>query len=95
MSDRYPEQPPHLWSIPADQRPAGTVLPGPAPADFEVRDLAAYLVIHDRGGIGYAGLDRDRAHEYAFNTGSVVVRLPVVGDYRPTADADVTEGQGT
>lgn len=44
----------------------------------------AYLAVHDHGGIGYAGLDRGRAFEFAFNTGSVVVRLPVVGDYRPT-----------
>jgi len=41
-----------------------------------------YLVVYDRGGIGWAGTDRDRAHEFARNTASVVARLPVVADYR-------------
>lgn len=44
--------------------------------------LAAYLVIHPRGGIGWSGISRDRAHEYARNTGSVVVEMPAAADYR-------------
>lgn len=44
----------------------------------------AYLVVYGDGpGIGWAGLDEQRAHEYARNTGSVVVSLPVIADYRP------------
>lgn len=42
----------------------------------------AYLVIHSSGGIGLADLDPDRAHEYARNTGSVVISAPIVADYR-------------
>ena len=42
----------------------------------------AYLVIYDANGIGGAWLDEDRAHEYARNTNSVVVKMPVAGDYR-------------
>jgi hypothetical protein len=42
----------------------------------------AYLVIGDTGGIGWAGLNAERAHEYAANTGGVVVRLPIDTDYR-------------
>lgn len=44
--------------------------------------VAAYLVIDPHGGIGWSGLDRARAHEYARNTGSVVVELPAAADYR-------------
>ena len=42
---------------------------------------SAYLAVHDNH-IGWAGTDRDRAHEYARNTGAVVVALPVEADYR-------------
>lgn len=52
----------------------------------------AYLVIYSDGpGLGWAGLDRDRAHEHARNTGSVVVKLPVIADYRKTRGADDVE----
>jgi hypothetical protein len=42
----------------------------------------AYLVIHAGGGIGLADPNPDRAHEYARNTGSVVVSAPIAADYR-------------
>lgn len=59
----------------------------PEPLDAEAPNLYVYLVIDARphgqsGGIGWAGTDRDRAHEYARHTQGVVARLPVVGDYR-------------
>lgn len=44
--------------------------------------ISAFVVIYDRGGIAGAWLDEDRAHEFARHTQSVVVRVPVVGDYR-------------
>ncbi|HEY0696756.1 MAG TPA: hypothetical protein VGD43_02995 [Micromonospora sp.] len=57
--------------------------------DAAIPNLDAYLVILDRGGIGYAGPDRGYAHKYASHTGGLVVKLPVVGDYRTTrANAD-------
>lgn len=44
----------------------------------------AHLVIDPLGGVPIrAWLDRDRAHEFARNTESVVVDLPIVADYRP------------
>jgi hypothetical protein len=52
--------------------------PDPAPTGARY----VYLVIYDRGGIGWAGTDEERAYEYALHTGSVVARLPVVADYR-------------
>lgn len=43
----------------------------------------AYLVIHAGGQATFAYLDEDAAHERAQHTQSVVVKLPVAGDYRP------------
>lgn len=48
-------------------------------------EQAVYLVVYDRGGIGWAGTDEQAAHEHARATESVVARLPIVADYR-TAD---------
>jgi hypothetical protein len=42
----------------------------------------AYLVIYDTNGLGGAWLDGDQAHEFARNTNSVVVKLPVTADFR-------------
>lgn len=73
--------------------PPPTVWPDvPAPeVDAEAPHLHVYLVVdaHKGGGrsaIGWAGTDRNRAHDYARNTGGVVARLPVVGDYRKEND---------
>lgn len=54
--------------------------------DAAIPGLFAYLAIYDRGGIGWAGTDRDLAHEYASHTGGLVVKVPVVGDYRTAAN---------
>jgi len=45
-------------------------------------DTCVYLVVLDRGGLFGAYLDRERAHEAARHTHSVVVALPVEADYR-------------
>jgi transcriptional regulator with XRE-family HTH domain len=45
----------------------------------------AYLAVYDHG-IGWAGLDQERVHEYARNTGSAVVALPLAADYRTTPE---------
>ena len=47
----------------------------------------AFLVVEDRQ-IGWAGLDGVRADEYARNVGGVVVRVPIVADYRPAGEGD-------
>ena len=47
----------------------------------------AFLVVSDRQ-IGWAGLDGVRADEYARNVGGVVVRVPIVADYRPAGEGD-------
>lgn len=52
--------------------------------DHPIPGLDAYLVLLDRGGVGYAGPDRDYAHKYASHLAGLVVKLPVVGDYRTT-----------
>jgi hypothetical protein len=45
----------------------------------------AYLVAYAEGGrVNWAGVDRERAHELARNTGGLVCELPVVGDYTPS-----------
>lgn len=59
-----------------DDQPESVAPPAP------VRFSSAYLVIYDQGGIGWAGLDADRADEFARNTDSIVVQVPVVADYR-------------
>jgi hypothetical protein len=51
-------------------------LPAPDQTTF------AYLVINDRDGLAGAWLDEDRAHKSARESGSVVVKVPVVADYR-------------
>lgn len=58
----------------------------PYAPDTVVADQYAYLVISDRV-IGWATIDRERAHEYARNTGSVVVQVPIVADYRQPAES--------
>lgn len=40
-----------------------------------------YLAVNDRM-IGWVDTNRDRADEYARNTGGVLVALPVLADYR-------------
>lgn len=52
-----------------------------------VSAMKVYLVIDPHSGLGPAVLDCDRAHEYARNTGGMVVEVPVVADYRPQAAA--------
>ena len=47
----------------------------------------AHLVVSDRQ-IGWAGLDGVRADEYARTVGGVVVRVPIVADYRPAGEGD-------
>lgn len=50
------------------------------PLDFRRK---AYLVIDPTGLMqAQATVDPLRAHEYARNTGSVVVELPIIADYR-------------
>jgi hypothetical protein len=44
------------------------------------------LVVADTGGPVKAWPDRDRAHEYARNTGSVVVEVSIVADYSRTEE---------
>jgi transcriptional regulator with XRE-family HTH domain len=53
------------------------------PAELLPGAAAAFIVIHGGPtGIGWSDVDRDRAEEYARNTGSVVCSLPIVADYR-------------
>ena len=47
----------------------------------------AHLVVTGRQ-IGWAGLDGVRADEYARNVGGVLVRVPIVADYRPAGEGD-------
>ncbi|MGY3520198.1 DnaB-like helicase N-terminal domain-containing protein [Micromonospora sp. PTRAS2] len=55
---------------------------GSGPVDRPESPLpAVYLTVGDNG-IGWAGLDRQRADEHASNAGEVLVALPVVADYR-------------
>lgn len=67
-------------TIPSLSSPANAA-PTRSVNDQPTMHPAVYLSV-DEGGIGWAGLDRSRAHEHARNTGSVVVALPVIADYR-------------
>lgn len=50
-----------------------------APADYPVRDGCVYLVVDPEGG-PVRSFPRDRAYEYARNTGGVVAKLTVYTD---------------
>lgn len=66
---------------------AGLVAPSAPPRGAGPVD-AVYLVVYAEGGaVGWAGANRDRAHELARNTGGLVCLLPVLADYRPQEDS--------
>ncbi|MFI2664160.1 DnaB-like helicase N-terminal domain-containing protein [Micromonospora carbonacea] len=55
---------------------------GSGPVDHPESPLPAVYLAVDDNGIGWAGLDRQRADERASNAGGVLVALPVIADYR-------------
>ncbi|MFG1849614.1 DnaB-like helicase N-terminal domain-containing protein [Micromonospora carbonacea] len=55
---------------------------GSGPVDHPESPLPAVYLAVDDNGIGWAGLDRQRADKHASNSGGVLVALPVIEDYR-------------